>query len=330
MLFEMIKKIIVILFVCYSSAFKPNKFQNFSKSAIKQDSIITVKNNYPITIVGDLQRTTSWELMIGREQNELERQNIIKNIASENPAALILLGDMVSDGSDIKEWNYLERLLTPIKNENIPIIPVLGNHEYWGDNNTALYNAGKYFPIFRTSHWYIKRYGFLAFIILDSNKNDLPDYEWTKERNWFENSIKYYDSDSTVKGIVVCLHHPPYTNSIVTGDDINVQEAFVQPFLNSSKTLAMISGHAHTYERFEKKGKMFIVSGGGGGPRVLLKTGLNENKDLVNLPPIRPFNYLLLYLKSDGIEIITKGLNKDSSNFFTVEDFSIPFNKISY
>ena len=71
---------------------------------------------------------------------------------------------------------------------------------------------------------------------------------------------------------------------------------------------------------------MFIVSGGGGGPRVKLKTGLNTHKDLSDLPQLRPFNYLLLYLNPDGIKIVARGLDKDSSQFHTIDDFSIRFN----
>ncbi|MFZ0452164.1 MAG: metallophosphoesterase [Ignavibacteriaceae bacterium] len=295
-----------------------------------QDSLITLVENVPVALAGDLQRTTVWELMIGREQNDVEREKIIKNIASQDPGALILLGDMVSNGSDLNEWIYLKNLLEPVVKENIPIIPVLGNHEYWGNDSVALYNAGKVFPVFQKSHWFTVRYGNIVFIILDSNRDNMSEDKWSEQRAWFENKLKFYDSDSSVKGTIVCLHHPPYTNSIVTGDNINVQEAFVQPFINSEKTMAMITGHAHTYERFHKKGKMFIVSGGGGGPRVLLKTGPNVNKDLVNLPSPRPFNYLLLYSKPDGIKIVAKGLKKGSSNFFTIDDFSIPFNNLNY
>jgi Icc-related predicted phosphoesterase len=291
-----------------------------------QDSVISRQTNGMIAIVGDLQRTTTWELMMGREQNEPERKKIIQNIALENPVALILLGDMVSNGSDLKEWDYLRDLLIPVKNKNIPIIPTLGNHEYWGDDSVALYYAGQSFPIFKESHWYIKIYGDLVFVILDSNRDDLMETAWSKERKWFTGILNYYDSEQSIEGIIVCLHHPPYTNSIVTGDNENVQEAFLQPFLNSEKTLAMISGHAHTYERFREKGKMFIVSGGGGGPRILLKTGLNIHKDLVDLPSVRPFSYLLLHVKPGGIEITARGLNKDSSKFFTIDKFTIPFN----
>ena len=329
----MIRKLLLIILTVLSLIsinfynVKLNKPLSPVYSSFSQDSLITQVRNTPVALVGDLQRTTVWELMIGREQNDPEREKIIKNIASENPGALILLGDMVSNGSDKNEWIYLEDLLKPVVKENIPIFPVLGNHEYWGNDSVALYNAGQVFPVFQKTHWYSMRYGNIVFIILDSNKGNLPANVWSLQREWFVNKLNYYDSDSSVKGIVVCLHHPPYTNSIVTGDNTNVQEAFVQPFLNSQKTMAMISGHAHTYERFRVKGKMFIVSGGGGGPRVLLKTGPGTHKDLVNLPSPRPFNYLLLYSKPGGINIVVRGLNKGSSQFYTLEDFSIPFKK---
>ena len=327
----MIKKFLLITLILISFAginsfkVKLNKPLSPFFSSLLPDSLIIPGKNIPVAIIGDLQRTTVWELMIGREQNDVERKKMIKNIAMEKPGALILLGDMVSNGADINTWFYLKNMLKPVSNENIPIIPVLGNHEYWGNDSTALYNAGQVFPVFQKTHWYSVTYGYIVFIILDSNRDNLTGYEWSIQREWFENKLKYYDSDSSVKGIIVCVHHPPYSNSIVTGDNIYVKDAFVEPFLNSKKTMAMISGHAHTYERFSEKGKMFIVSGGGGGPRVLLKTGFNTHKDLVNLPPPRPFNYLLLYPESKEIKIIARGLNKGSSQFYTIDNFSIPF-----
>jgi predicted MPP superfamily phosphohydrolase len=128
--------LITLSFIGFNSyRIKVDRIQKPINSNVLKDSIINLKGNNPIALVGDLQRTTIWELMIGREQNDSERKKIIENIALENPAALILLGDMVANGADVKEWDYLHNLLKPIVNENIPIIPVLGNHEYWGDNN---------------------------------------------------------------------------------------------------------------------------------------------------------------------------------------------------
>ncbi|MFQ5507128.1 MAG: metallophosphoesterase, partial [Planctomycetota bacterium] len=48
-----------------------------------------------IAIVGDTQRTSLAERMIGREQNDPERLTLIKHIAAERADLLIHLGDMV-------------------------------------------------------------------------------------------------------------------------------------------------------------------------------------------------------------------------------------------
>jgi hypothetical protein len=70
---------------------------------------------------------------------------------------------------------------------------------------------------------------------------------------------------------------------------------------------------------------MFIVSGGGGGPRVPLKIGLDCHDDLCKEKSPRPFNYLLAERVNDGINIKVKALKKDSEKFYILEDFTIPW-----
>jgi hypothetical protein len=89
--------------------------------------------------------------------------------------------------------------------------------------------------------------------------------------------------------------------------------------------LAFISGHAHTYERFLKNEKMFIISGGGGGPRVTLNTGLECHTDLYKGKSPRPFNYLLLTETNDGVNFTVKGLNKNGKDFFILEEFNLSY-----
>ncbi len=97
-------------------------------------------------------------------------------------------------------------------------------------------------------------------------------------------------------------------------------------YYSSKKALLFISGHAHTYEHFFIKGKTFIVSGGGGGPRVKLKSGKDAHKDLYNGESPRPFNYLLIKKGNNGIKITVKGLKRGDSKFFRMEEFKINFN----
>jgi len=283
----------------------------------------------PLAIVGDLQQTSFLETLIKREQNDFERKEIVQAIVKENPAGLILLGDAVFNGSDKNDWKFFDELFQPIKKANIPIYPVLGNHEYWGRNSNALNNAYIRFPILNPAasgqHWYSEIFGALALIFLDSNKDEMSDEDWDNQKEWFESAVNYFNADPEVKGILIFLHHPPYTNSTVTGDEYEIQKAFLNTFNNSTKTLAMVSGHAHTYERFCINNKMFIVSGGGGGPRVTLNRGKNCHPDLCTIPSPRPFNYLLLNQNEDGIIITVKGVDKGCTDFYTIEEFALNF-----
>ncbi len=283
--------------------------------------------SFPLAAVGDLQRTSVWEYMAGRESNDVERKEIIGNIVEHNPGSVVLLGDMVFEGDNIDHWKYFDSLMIPVIKRNIPIFPVIGNHEYWGKNRIALQYLTKRFSILKGSHWYTEICDSVALIFLDSNDLEYSSEEWQSQIEWFRNKLLLYDNDSSIKGILVFAHHPPYTNSLITGDEMQVQLGFVPAFDKSKKTLALITGHAHTYERFIEKGKTFIVSGGGGGPRVLLRTGDSTHHDYYKGPSPRPFNYLLINREEGGLSIVVKGVRKGSTDFFTLEHFTLPFSK---
>ena len=133
------------------------------------------------------------------------------------------------------------------------------------------------------------------------------------------------DSDPDVRGTLVLVHHPPYTNSSITSDELHVQRSFVPAFAAARKTLAMLSGHVHSYERYERGGKTFLVTGGGGGPRIRLETGPRQRHadDLFAGPEVRMFHYLLAALTPNGIEVEMKGLPKGEKRFETMDRFRL-------
>lgn len=317
---------LVVVATAFITSFA-TKINPVSLNSDKHTSAIEKKCSFPIAAVGDLQRTSLWEYMMGRESNDAERKEILSNIVKQNPGTVILLGDMVFEGDNIDHWKYFDTLMIPLEKENIPIFPVIGNHEYWGKNRIALQYLTDRFPLLKKKHWYTEICDSIALIFLDSNEPEYSDTEWNKQIKWFEDKISYFDNSPSVRGILVFEHHPPYTNSLITGDEMTIQRAFVPAFDKSGKTLAFISGHAHTYERFIQNGKTFIISGGGGGPRVLLKTGPDKHHDYYSGPSPRPFNYLLIDKKDNGIDFIVKGVDKGSSRFYTLEKFTISFSK---
>jgi hypothetical protein len=87
----------------------------------------------------------------------------------------------------------------------------------------------------------------------------------------------------------------------------------------------MMAGHVHSYERYVRRGKTFVVSGGGGGPRALLATGAKRRHldDAFSGPPLRDFNFVLMSVEADAISAEVRGLPKGGSAFRTMDRFRL-------
>ncbi|MDQ6891833.1 MAG: metallophosphoesterase [Acidobacteriota bacterium] len=275
--------------------------------------------------VGDLQRTSRAEMW--RESNDRERERVLAAITAEAPDFVALLGDLVFRGSSAAEWARFDALASPIRLARIPVLPVLGNHEYWVARGPALTNFFARFPHLHGRRWHAVTYGPLRIIALDSNLRFLAPSVWEEQRLWFEGQLAEADVDPAIRGALVLVHHPPYTNSSVTRDEIHVQRTFVPGFERSVKTLAMVSGHVHSYERYLRNGKAYVVTGGGGGPRVRLSSEgrRRHTDDLFRGPSIRDFHYLMGQITPAGLEIEMKGMPKGGEQFTALEKFALPW-----
>jgi hypothetical protein len=274
--------------------------------------------------VGDLQRT-SW-LEFWRERNDRERALVVAAIAAERPGLLAIAGDCVFDGSSPSQWAAFDRLVAPWHAAGLAAIAALGNHEYWiGGRGLESFFAR--FPLARGRHWYAVDYGPLRVVVLDSNIDELPRDGWDQQLHFYRDTLRAADGDAAVKGVLVLFHHPPFTNSTVTGDEGHVQRDLVPPFLAATKTVVLHNGHVHSYERFARGGKMLVVSGGGGGPRAGLDVGpgRRHDDDLYAGPALRDFNYVVYHVTSTGLVAETQGLPKGGDALVTIDRFELPW-----
>lgn len=277
--------------------------------------------------VGDLQRTSAAE--VWRESNDREREGVVRAIAEDRPDFVAFLGDLVFRGSSAAQWARFDVLAAPLREVRIPVFPILGNHEYWVGRRPALANYFTRFPDLAGRHWHSARYGPLAVVALDSNLRFLTKAAWEQQRSWFAGELARADADPEVQGALVLVHHPPYTNSTVTGDEHHVQRSFVPLFEAAEKGLVMLSGHVHSYERFARGGKAYIVAGGGGAPRARLAAGAKRRHadDLYGGPSIRHFHYLLASVTAEGLSFEMKGMDKGGSAFETLDRFLLHWPK---
>lgn len=267
-----------------------------------------------IVVLGDTQRTTWGEVaFLGREQNEAARRALIQKIAAEErPAFVVHLGDMVEAGGTAENWEYFDRLMSPLTAREIPILPVLGNHDHWGNARDVRRFVSARFPQLGFGGYYAMKHAELGLVWLDSN---LEGRAGRRQSAWLEETLVRFERDAAVRGIVLFMHHPAYTNGESRHGEPYVQKQVLPKFFAARKTVALMSGHVHGYERFYVRGREFVVTGGGGGPRVdylMPPRAPYAAAYVTQTGEPRPFNYVLMERKNAGLEFTVKCLKLEN------------------
>ncbi len=233
------------------------------------------------------------------------RRALVAGIARENPAAIFIGGDLVYEGDDPDDYATYAGETAEWAWRKIPVFPALGNHEFRHcrasrADSPCLENWWRAFeslPL-RPYRWYSVAMGeSLVALILDSDFSLKPGSE---QRTWLELQISEADSDARVRFILILLHYPPVRDPIFPrGKD----EAQVQRYLSASAPrlrarVIVVGSHVHNYERFERGGVIYLVSGGGGAeplPVLRMSGELSGLKTSVN------FHYLRFTLSGDRL-----------------------------
>lgn len=270
------------------------------------------------TIVGDTQRTSDWEFW--RERNDRERKLIIDEIAKREPAFVVHLGDLTTRGCSEKHWQEFEDMHKEFRKKKIPYFPILGNHEFYGNDKKALENYFERFPHLDQRRWYSFTWKNVGVLVVDSNFPTLTREQIEGQSQWFLDELEKFEKNAEIDFIIVCCHEPPFTNSRVVGPNKEVKVNFVDPFLRSQRARLFFSGHSHSYERFQMDGKFFIVSGGGGGPRhqVIIDPRKQRYQDLFSGPELRFFHFCEIETGSDTLFFKVLRLESDGS-FVTID-----------
>jgi len=209
-------------------------------------------------------------------KHENKHYEIASAIAKRSGAGLDLClhtGDLTSNGRVFAGW--AREFFRPAAEllANIPLYPVLGNHEL---NSEHYFN---FFALAGNERWYSFDRGGVHFIFLDSYSPLEPDslqYKWLK--------TDLANCDSAWK--VLSLHTPFFSSGphgILEPDGKPAEKEMadlqehILPLMEEHGVTMVFAGHDHIYERSKKGDTYFIISGGGGAPLYKVSKNLEQN-----------------------------------------------------
>ena len=214
---------------------------------------------------GDMRFTNPAET---EHTNPGARQALVRQIAAEAPAAVMLTGDVPWHGGDPGDYRQFALETAAWREQHLAVYPALGNHEFKDCEEADCLEAWwAAFPQVQRQRWYqVELTPRLRAIALDS---DAPLVRASPQRAWLEEQL--HGLPSTVDFVFIFLHHPPSGDLQREHLDHNPRpnERALAAYLRAAAPrlharLIVCAGHIHNYERREEGGITFLISGGGG------------------------------------------------------------------
>jgi hypothetical protein len=171
------------------------------------------------------------------------------------PDLILHTGDIVHLGYDVKYWYTFFHDEAPLL-ADVPLYPAPGNHDLARDPAGLMLQRFFALPEHAAQQlYYAFSFGPARFIVLDGNRPDATQTAWL--------AAQLAEAQSNgVAHVFVLLHQPPFSMGQHCGDGI-AQADWVQLF-ERYRVRAVFAGHDHAYERLERNGVRYFVSGGGG------------------------------------------------------------------
>jgi hypothetical protein len=211
-----------------------------------------------------------------RATNPTARRALIAKIAAEKPDVLLLSGDVPLSGGTANDYVVYRAETAAWRTAGLKVFPALGNHELYG--NGALENWWKTFPELQGRRWYSVEFGEAYFITMDSN---LDLTAGGTQSAWLAKQLEGLPKKT--KYVFLSLHHPPMADHVFFNfsHDVRPNEAALAKQLEAaakhlSAKIIVIAGHVHAYQRFDRNGVVYLVSGGGGAEQHVIFRSAND------------------------------------------------------
>ncbi len=246
--------------------------------------------------------------------NPRVRKWLAARIADERPQALLLTGDMPFVGSKSSDWQVFQNETSRWRDEKILQLPTIGNHEVRGDRVVGINNYLANFPAIAKHRYYSALLGNVEVISLDSMFSSTST---SPQARWFEAQLSHVPPQVD---FLFLLYHMPWMadrqSQVFVGlpspQALGLRKILEAHLDRIRARVVVFNGHIHNYERFERRGVEYVITGGGGAePYPLLYRG---SADLYRDPGFPVYHYLTLEVSNHQLHaVMWKVKNPDAA-----------------
>ncbi|MFP5235604.1 MAG: metallophosphoesterase family protein [Acidobacteriota bacterium] len=251
--------------------------------------------------------------------NPRVRAWLAAHIGEAHPQVLLLTGDTPYTGAKASDWKDFHHESAPWRKAHILVLPTIGNHEIYGGIRRGIANYMAAFPQLAGHRYYSALLGNVEVISLDCN---LPASGSAAQVRWFAGQLDHLPAQVD---FLLILYHTPWMNDrqtqvfldLPSKDALQLRGILEQRIPRIRARVVVFNGHIHNYERFERSGAEFVVTGGGGAqPYPLLYRG---KADLYRDPAFPVYHYVDIQIANRQLHATMWKIADPEAANFTVE-----------
>lgn len=198
--------------------------------------------------------------------NPRVRKWLAERIGEEKPQAVLLTGDTPFKGAIAADWQDFQNETASWRAAHSIQLPATGNHELYGGARAGIANYLKNFPDISGRRYYSALLGSIEVISLDCTQ---PANDSSPQGRWFAAQLDHLPAQVD---FLLILYHMPWmadTQSEIfvglpTKDAVSLRSILEVRLKKIRAKVLVFNGHIHNYERFERLGVEYVITGGGG------------------------------------------------------------------
>lgn len=197
--------------------------------------------------------------------NPRVRQWLADQIGQQHPQAILLTGDTPFHGADPADWEVFQRETESWRKAGALELPTTGNHETLGGPRW-IPNYLENFPEIAGHRYYSALLGTVEVISLDYTQASGASSD---QGRWFASQLNHVPSQVE---FLMILYHVPWMadrqTQVFVGlpskNELDLRQILEARLTGIHAKVVVFNGHIHNYERFERRGVEYVVTGGGG------------------------------------------------------------------